>query len=179
MQLAVSVAGAAIGFALGGPAGAQWGWMAGTLAGAVLFPPHAEGPHMGDLKVQGSTYGQPIPVPYGMSRMSGNVIWAADPVEHSNTQSAKGGPTVTTYSYTESFAVGICEGPIAGVRRIWASGKLIYDMTPGATADNVVASAVIAAPGLKIYLGDATQVADPTMESHLGVGNAPAHRGLA
>ena len=179
MQLAVSVAGAAIGFALGGPAGAQWGWMAGTLAGAVLFPPHAEGPHMGDLKVQGSTYGQPIPVPYGMSRMSGNVIWAADPVEHSNTQSAKGGPTVTTYSYTESFAVGICEGPIVGVRRIWASGKLIYDMTPGATSDNVVASALIAAPGLKIYLGDETQVADPTMESYLGVGNAPAHRGMA
>ena len=179
MQLAVSVAGAAIGFALGGPAGAQWGWMAGTLAGAILFPPHVDGPHMGDLKVQGSTYGQPIPVPYGMSRMSGNVIWAADPVEHSHTQGGKGGPEVTTYSYSESFAVGICEGPIVGVRRIWASGKLIYDMTPGATSDNVAASAMIAAPGLKIYLGDETQVADPTMESHLGVGNVPAHRGMA
>jgi hypothetical protein len=179
MQLAISVAGAAIGFAMGGPAGAQWGWMAGTLAGAILFPPHVDGPHMGDLKVQGSTYGQPIPVPYGMSRMSGNVIWAADPVEHSHTQGGKGGPEVTTYSYSESFAVGICEGPIVGVRRIWASGKLIYDMTPGASSDNLAASAMIAAPGLKIYLGDETQVADPTMESHLGVGNVPAHRGMA
>lgn len=179
MQLAMSVVGATIGFVVGGPAGAQWGWMAGTLAGAVLFPPHVEGPHMGDLRVQGSTYGQPIPVPYGMTRMSGNVIWAADPVEHSHTQGGKGGPEVTTYSYSESFAVGICEGPIVGVRRIWASGKLIYDMTPGASSDNVAASALIAAPGLKIYLGDETQVADPTMESHLGVGNVPAHRGMA
>lgn len=185
MQLAVSAAGAAIGFMVGGPVGAQWGWMAGTLAGAVLFPPHQEGPHMGDLRVQGSAYGQPIPIPYGMTRMSGNVIWAAPPVEHANTQGGKGGPTVTTYSYSESFAVGICEGPIVGIRRIWASGKLIYDMTPGASSTNVVASSMAALlvggaqSGIKVYLGDETQTPDSTMESYLGVGNVPAYRGMA
>ena len=55
-QLAVSVAGAAIGFAVGGPTGAQWGWLAGSMVGSVLFPPHMEGPHMADLRVQNSAY---------------------------------------------------------------------------------------------------------------------------
>lgn len=177
-QLAVSVAGAAIGFAVGGPAGAQWGWMAGSLVGSVLFPQHVEGPHMADLKVQNSAYGQPIPLIYGTYRMAGNVIWAGTPVEHSQTQGGKGGPTSTTYSYSLSFAVGLCEGPIVGVRRIWANSKLIYDMGANATSSSVLASAT-QADGIRIYTGDELQAADPTMESYLGVGNVPGYRGLA
>ena len=36
-----------------------------------------------------------------------------------------GGPTTTTttYSYFANFAVGLCEGPIGRVGRIWADGK--------------------------------------------------------
>ena len=177
-QLAVSVAGAAIGFAIGGPTGAQWGWMAGSMVGSVLFPPHVEGPHMADLRVQNSAYGQPIPIAYGMFRMAGNIIWAAPPVEHSTTSGGKGGPSQTTYSYSESFAVGLCEGPIAGVRRIWANGKLIYDQSASATAASVSASATAAA-SIRVYLGSETQGADPTMESYLGVGNVPGYRGLS
>ena len=173
-QLAVSVAGAAIGFAVGGPAGAQWGWMAGSLVGSVLFPQHVEGPHMADLKVQNSAYGQPIPLIYGTYRMAGNVIWAGTPVEHSQTQGGKGGPTSTTYSYSLSFAVGLCEGPIVGVRRIWANSKLIYDMGANATASSVLASAS-QADGIRIYTGDELQAADPTMESYQGVGNVPGY----
>ena len=67
-QLVVSVAGAAIGFAIGGPVGAQWGWMAGTLAGSVAFPPHSEGPHLGDLSVTSSAYGAVIPYLAGHRR---------------------------------------------------------------------------------------------------------------
>jgi hypothetical protein len=177
-QLAISVAGAAIGFAVGGPAGAQWGWMAGNLVGSVLFPPHIEGPHMADLKVQNSAYGQPIPVIYGTYRLSGNVIWADKPVEHSQTQGGKGGPSTTTYSYTLSFAVGLCEGPIVGIRRIWANGKLIYDMGANASAANVLASSILA-DGITAYPGSETQEPDPTMESVQGVGNVPGYRGMA
>lgn len=177
-QLAISVAGAAVGFAVGGPTGAQWGWVAGSVLGSVLFPPQLEGPHMADLRVQNSAYGLPIPIPYGTFRMAGNVIWAAPPVEHTHTSGGKGGPTSTTYSYSESFAVGLCEGPIAGVRRIWANGKLIYDVSTNASAAAVSASATAAA-GIRIYLGSETQGADPTMQSYLGAGNVPGYRGLA
>ena len=61
-QLAVSVAGAAVGFAMGGPTGAQWGWMAGSVIGGLLFPTRIEGPRIADLRVQNSAYGQPIPI---------------------------------------------------------------------------------------------------------------------
>jgi len=177
-QLAISVAGAAAGFALGGPNGAQWGWLAGSMLGSVLFPPKVEGPRLADLRVQNSAYGQPIPIGYGTFRMAGNVIWAAAPVERSQTTGGKGGPSTTTYSYSESFAVGLCEGPIAGVRRIWANGKLIYDQTPNASAASVSASTQAAA-SIRVYLGTESQGADPTMESHLSVGNVPGYRGLA
>jgi hypothetical protein len=176
-QLAISVAGATVGFAMGGPTGAQWGWMAGNVIGGLLFPPRIEGPRMADLRVQNSAYGQPIPIAYGTFRMAGNVIWLGTPVEQSSS-SGKGGPSTTTYSVRVSFAVGLCEGPIVGVRRIWANAQLIYDMSAGASVSNVTGSAV-AAEGIRIYLGSASQGADPTMEAELGAGNVPAYRGLA
>jgi hypothetical protein len=176
-QLAVSVAGAAVGFAFGGPTGAQWGWMAGSVIGGLLFPMRVEGPRIADLRVQNSAYGQPIPITYGTFRLAGNVIWMGTPVEQSSS-SGKGGPSTTTYSARLSFAVGLCEGPIVGVRRIWANAQLIYDLSSGASASNVLSSAV-AAEGIRIYLGSNTQGPDPTMEAELGAGNVPGYRGLA
>lgn len=176
-QLAVSVAGAAVGFAVGGPTGAQWGWMAGSVIGGLLFPMRVEGPRIADLRVQNSAYGQPIPIAYGTFRMAGNVIWMGTPIEQSSS-SGKGGPSTTTYSARLSFAVGLCEGPIVGVRRIWANAQLIYDLSAGATVANVMGSAV-AAEGIRIYLGTNTQGPDPTMESELGAGNVPGYRNLA
>ena len=38
-----------------------------------------------------------------------------------------GGAETTTYAYYATFAVGLCEGPIVGVRRIWVGSKLFYD----------------------------------------------------
>jgi hypothetical protein len=175
-QLAVSVAGAAVGFAMGGPAGAQWGWMAGSVIGGLLFPQRIEGPRMADLRVQNSAYGQPVPIAYGTFRMAGNVIWLGTPLEQS-TSSGKGGPSTTTYSVSVSCAVGLCEGPIVGVRRIWANAQLIYDMSAGASVSNVTGSAV-AAEGSRVYLGSNSQGADPTMEAELGAGNVPGYRGL-
>ena len=41
-----------------------------------------------------------------------------------------GGQKTVTYSYTADFAIGLCEGPISAIVKIWADGKLIYDMSP-------------------------------------------------
>jgi hypothetical protein len=68
----------------------------------------------------------------------------------------------------------LCEGPIAGVRKIWADGKLIYDASAANTGPASKYGDV-----LKIYLGSEDQLPDPTMESYLGVGNVPAYRGTA
>ena len=182
--LALSVAGAAGGSALFGPAGAIAGRLVGALAGSAidqsLFATHREravdGPRLADLDIMASTEGAPIPRVYGRARLAGQVIWATNLEEVITTRSETtggggggkggvGGATVTTdtttYSYFANLAVGLCEGPIGAVLRIWADGKPL-DLS-GLT--------------VRSYTGDETQTADPLILAKQG--DAPAYRGLA
>lgn len=180
--LAIAGLGAVIGSSFGF---AALGWTIGATVGQMLFPgklPDIKGPKLTDLRVQVSTYGVMIPILFGSDRIAGNVIWSTplQPKRKKKTVGGKGGPSQTTltWTYSASFAVGICKGPIAGVRRIWANGTLIYDLSTTATVDNIAASSQYA-NGLRIYTGSATQMPDPTIESYKGVGNVPGYRGLA
>jgi hypothetical protein len=173
-SLSLGVIGGAIGYYVGGAAGASIGFTIGSAIGGALFPPKGpDGPRLGDLTVQSSAYGQPIPIPYGSDRIAGNIIWAQKIQEHANEEGGKGGPTQTVFSYTCSFAAGVCEGPIAGILRIWADGLLIYDGSPTATG----ASEGFQAGSLKVYLGTEDQLPDPTIQALQG--DTPAYRGLA
>jgi len=176
---ALGPAGLAWGGALG-MSGAQIGFIAGSSLGSMLFAPNMpdiQGPRMGDLKVQASTYGTMIPIYYGTARGAGQVIWSSDLIETSHEEEAggKGGPSqsVTTYTYSVNCAVGVCEGEITGIRRIWANGDLIYDQSTGNLGPTGQSS------NIRVYTGSETQVADSLLESYLGAGNVPAHRGLA
>ena len=166
-------AGAAIGTALGGPLGGMIGRAAGALAGNVIDQKlfgaqnHHEGPRLSELRVMASEEGAAIPVVFGRMRVGGQVIWAAavEEVASTTTQktSSKGGPKATTtdYSYFASFAVGLCEGEIAGLGRVWADGKEID----------------ISAHQQRLYTGSETQNADSLI---VGTdGTSPAYRGLA
>ena len=66
------------------------------------------------------------------------------------------------------MAIAICKGPIVGISRVWADGKLLIDCRT--TASPLIGT---------LYYGTNTQGPDPTMEAHLGAGNVPAYRGLA
>ncbi len=176
-SLVLGVAGAVVGSTFGMPG---LGFAVGSALGSALFPPaggpDVEGPRIDNLRVQGSAYGQFIPIIYGTYRVAGNIIWADDLKEIAKTESAGGkggggGQDVTTYSYTGSFASSLCEGEISQIRRIWADGLLIYDATGDTLQENYTAS------GFTIYMGSETQLPDPTMESVLGLGNVPAYRG--
>jgi hypothetical protein len=119
--LALGLAGAGLGSALGGYA--ALGFSIGSALGNYFFTPaqKVEGPRLSDLRVQGSAYGAPIPWVRGTMRLAGQVVWSDGLREERHTESAgKGGPKVetTSYTYTASFAVMLCAGPIAGVRRI-------------------------------------------------------------
>lgn len=184
--LVFSVAGAAIGSTFGMT---SLGWTIGSFIGNQLFPQKTElppvfGPRLGDLKVQTSTYGNMIPLIFGTMRVAGNVIWSTDIQERATTNvvssGGKGGggstsQTQTTYSYSVSCAVGCCEGPIKGIRRIWASGKLIRNLADDASVETMLASD----DSVTIYLGDEEQMPDPTIEEEEGVGNVQAFRGTA
>lgn len=175
MQLALTVAGAAIGWQIGGPQGAAIGASIGSSAGAYFFGPEIpdiQGPRLSDLKVQTSTFGAPIPIVYGAYRLTGNVIYSTDIIETRKDEEVggKGGPsaTQTTYSYSVYCAVGICEGPVDGVRRIWANGKLIYNADTGLIDSDI--------GDMRIYLGGEDQEPDPYWQGVYT--DVPAHRGL-
>jgi hypothetical protein len=179
-QLALSVAGAVIGgvaegIITGGAGfaqGAEIGWALGGIAGAIIF--NNQGPQQTDLRVQDSAYGKAIPNVYGLYRCAGNVIWAGDPIEYTG---GKGGPS-NGPSVLISLAVGICKGPIEGIRRIWANGVLIYDITNPSDFSTITGSNQMIT-NFTVYNGDENQLPDPTMEATLGVGNVPPFRGLA
>lgn len=123
-----------IGYYFGGPFGA----FIGSLVGAAVFPVEggsSTGPRSDDLQITSSTAGKRIPYIAGRYPCDGNVIWGREITEVATTRRVgkslfSSGTKVTEYSYFGTFAVGLCEGPIEGISRIWAYGKLIYDVRP-------------------------------------------------
>lgn len=139
-SLVLGTVGAVVGFMAGGPVGAQVGWTIGSAIGAYIDQPtiRQEGPRINDLKVQVSVYGTPIPIIYNRSRVAGNIIWAAQVVEHAHKESSGGkggggGTETTTYTYTVSLAVSIASGYIGELSRIWADGEIVYDAPAAST----------------------------------------------
>jgi hypothetical protein len=171
--LLLSAAGAAAGGAVFGPIGAIAGRIAGAVTGglfdrAMLTGSRAaEGPRLSDLEVMTSTEGAPIPRAYGRVRLAGQLIWATELEEVVSTSHSGGGKgggasvTTTTYSYFANLAVGLCEGKIGQVLRIWADGKPLD----------------LGGVNYRVYDGSEEQTADPLIVAKDGA--APAYRGLA
>jgi hypothetical protein len=175
--IVLQAVGAIIGGAIGGPIGAQIGAALGTYAGASIdfaliggSTTERTGPRLTGLDIQASSEGAPVPALFGRARVAGQVIWATrfkeSVVKTKQSSGGKGSPkttiVTTDYVYSISFAVGLCEGEVGKLGRVWADGKL-YDL-----------SKVIA----RFHPGDEAQTADPLIEAVEGAGNAPAYRGL-
>lgn len=167
----LGAAGAAVGSMFGNP---QLGFSLGVLLAGVLFPPSFPAQERGkldDLRVTSSAYGVMIPIVYGTVKVGGNIIWATDLEEHVSEQKeggkgGGGGVTVRTYTYSVSMAVAVAEGPITGIRRIWAEDVLLYE--EGVTEFTI-----------RVYAGTETQTADPLIAGIEGAANTPAYRGTA
>jgi hypothetical protein len=170
-----------VGTALGGPIGGAIGAIIGAAIDSQIVraitpnqTQRIEGPRLNDVKVTTSTEGMVIPRVYGTMRVGGNIVWATDFREEVRTTTQRtgggkgggggGATTVTTeYFYYCSFAVALCEGPIAAIGRIWADGKP-FDV-PGAV--------------YRVYRGTEDQGRDPLIASMMGADNTPAYRGTA
>lgn len=175
----------AIGTSLGGSflpgflglSGAAIGGLLGSVAGSaidsMLFgaPPagQSSGQRLDSLQVTSATEGAVIPRVFGRMRIGGNVIWATDfketviPLESGYGKGGSGGVSSSTYLYSASFAIAICEGEIGGVFRVWADGKPVD----------------LAQVTMRAYLGSETQDADPLIASLMGADATPAYRGVA
>jgi hypothetical protein len=157
------------GNSLFGPVGGFIGALAGTAidnaAITALTPARVQPSRLAGLKVQSSEEGAPMPIVYGRFRVTGQVIWTSRfrEINTKRTIGGKGGQRVVERSYTISFAIGLCEGPIDGLGKVWVNGTL----------------ADLATMSHRIYLGNETQMPDPLIEAVEGLNNAPAFRGLA
>jgi hypothetical protein len=181
--LLLTAAGAAAGGSpFGGAGAALFGRLltsvATSLIGGALSRRHIqrthEGPRLSDLEVMASTEGAPIPRVYGRVRLAGEVIWATnlEEVVTTRTETAGGGKggggtkvttTTITYSYFANLALGLCEGLIGHVARVWADGKPLD----------------LAGLTVRVYTGTEDQIPDPLIVAKEGADNAPAYRGLA
>lgn len=152
----------------------------------------------GEFNFTNSAYGVVLPIVFGSDKLPGNVFW------HSGfkTNTFQKGNDVYTYT-TTSFAVGICEGEINAVLRMWLGDQLIMDNTAqvdengvmqpnadgfvlGATVDLVSEDSPLRALGqgerstkITVYNGSETQLPDPLMVSVEGYDATPAYRGVA
>jgi hypothetical protein len=179
-QLALSIVGAVIGGAIGGPWGARIGWLVGGYVGGAITAEstNVQGPRIEDLRVTNSTYGSPLHRVWGTVAVPGVVIWSSDLIEteHKTESGGKGSSatsTVTTYTYSVDIALAICQGPILGVRRVWANGLLVYDQEGLGVDSEVLPN------GMRFSTGTETQGASALIESYEGVGNVPGFRGVA
>lgn len=180
-----TIVGAVIGFFVPGSYVALGAALGGAIGGAIDPPkgPKVVGPRLSDLSVQTASYGSAIPRVYGTVGLYGTVIWIENnqlrETEKTETQGGKGGggSETTTYSYSVTCAILLCEGPIVGVRRIWAGSKLIYDGSASSVEGMIASNSTIA--GITIYPGDETQTPNSRIQMTLGAGNVSAFRGYA
>lgn len=175
--LVLRAAGTAIGTMIGGPVGGMIGGAVGAVAGyavdnAIFGRQKAPMPAHEKLERLTSNEGAPIPRIYGRARVGGEIIWATKfeeqlTVTKQKKQGGKGSGSgsqkVKTYRYYANIAIGLCEGPIAGIRRVWADQKEV-DLTK---------------VSLRLYRGDETQAPDPLIAAKEYPRPVPAYRGLA
>lgn len=96
-------------------------------------------PQAAGFRVQTSAYGLVIPLVFGRQRMAGNMIWygAFTPIPHTTSSSSGGGgggkgggpseqtTSSTSWTYTASFALAVCEGPITSFNGAWRDKDIL------------------------------------------------------
>lgn len=170
--------GAAIGGYFGGPTGAQWGWAIGSAIGGAVDPEIIRGPSIGDIAEQTSMEGGPRPIVFALSPpIAGNIIASGEPkIVRRRERQGKGGPKVETESVYRTYAIGVSE-TVGGFVRVWRNGTLVYDVSTSSIVDDETNAKFLQTA--RFFIGDYEQLPSPDLETVLGVGLTPAHRGTA
>lgn len=177
--LVLAAAGSALGGVVGGSvagiAAPVLGKAIGALAGGMIDQALlgngsrvVETGRVETLRIQGSREGTPISRVFGRTRVAGTVIWATRFRETVSETRAGGkgtapGATRRDHAYTVSLAIGLCEGPIDRIGRLWADGhEVALESLP-----------------LRLHRGAEDQPPDPLILALEGAGRAPGFRGTA
>lgn len=163
-------AGAAIG-SIFGPVGTMLGRAVGALAGnavdrSLLGGTTVTGSRLSSARIGGANEGAALNRLYGTARLGGSLIWATRFEEEITTErsgSKASGTKTKTYNYYGNIALALCEGPVSGLRRVWADGEEMD----------------LSEVEMRFYPGSDHQPVDPLIAAKQGEGNAPAYRGVA
>ena len=85
-----------------------------------------------EFTVNTAEYGAVVPEIIGTVRTAGNVIYYDDFTAHEHRETHKAGKggkskqVSITYTYTVAVILGLCEGPISGIGKVWI-GKNVHD----------------------------------------------------
>lgn len=177
--LVLGAASATIGGSLGGSflglSAAVIGRAAGAAAGRIIDQrimgagaDAVEHGRVDRFRLTGASEGAAIPRVVGRVRLGGQVIWATrfKEVRSVSADGSKGAPKTpqtTSFAYSVSLALALCEGSITRVGRIWADGSEI--------ARNSIQ--------MRVHDGAEDQLPDALIEAIEGVEAAPAYRGTA
>lgn len=90
-------------------------------------------PRLNHIEVQTSSLGLPITIGWGRNRIKCNLIWYGGFVSHPHTmkQGGKGltgSSKNTTYSYTASLIMALCEGPIGGIVTVYKDTSVLTSL---------------------------------------------------
>lgn len=120
---------------------------------------------LSSLKLMSSVDGAPMPKVFGRARIGGHIIWASNfkETQIKRRVGGKTGPKISTNVYSISFAIGLCEGQITGIGKVWANGNL-FD---------------ISQTEYRLYTGAENQDIDPLIEAEIGYGNCPRFNNTA
>lgn len=107
---------------------------------------------LNSINVDQSRYGDPVPLVYGVQRIPMTLLWygAFSSTAQYSGGSGKGGRgPPSSYAYTASCVMGLCEGPIVTIKQVWKD----KDLT------------TLATEGLTLFLGAGGQTAWPYLTS--------------
>ena len=190
--------------------GAAAGWAIGSSIGSIIerkyFGPDVPPNALTDLQVQTSSWGVGLPEVFGTQRLAGNIIWSTDKILVGGNQGKFGGKgggggkggagkgkkgTGSQGYYVVGIAFALAEGPIGGIKRIWAGGDLIFDdgapvyvpsmdqsspqggyQTFTATNQPITSTGGSSLGSWTLYHGTNLQTADPTIAAN-GSANGP------
>jgi len=139
-----------------------------------------KGNRITDFTQTTATVGVVIPFGYGRFPTDGNVIFAPLPPKENRTvkRQGKGGVKQESFTYTLSYAVAFCQGPIYGYWWIKRNGKVVWTNDPNAPIEDQQYAAKWAQKAT-FYYGTSSQLPDSTIESYKGSGNVSAFHYLA
>lgn len=171
------IVGAVVGAFFGSP---QIGYAIGAVVGNLVDPVINQGPKIGETGAQTSQEGAPRAIIFATASCTGNIIAAGPIIKSTETEDVDGGKgsekSENEHAY-RNYAIRICEGPIAGILRIWEDDKLVYDIRVGSL---MLAESSKWIANKNVFFGDETQL--PSAFLNLNVpplGDHPAHRGTA